>query len=135
MAGADNIKGYEFKPGQCGNPNGRPKGRASYTAILKRLAGTELKQEITDPFTGELRKITASELAALKLIEKMNKGDLSSIKEFADRTDGAIKQKHEHGQDPDAPFNATTKIQYIEPKKYDEPVEEIPVGVSDGNIG
>jgi hypothetical protein len=39
------------------------------------------------------------------------------------------------GQDPDAPFNATTKIQYIEPKKYDEPVAEIPEGVSDGNIG
>jgi hypothetical protein len=33
----ENVKPYEFKPGQSGNPNGRPKGARSARDIYKRV--------------------------------------------------------------------------------------------------
>jgi hypothetical protein len=64
-----------WKPGQSGNPNGRP--RNSVTAMLKAV-DPETSKEIKD-----------------KLIELAKKGDLQAIREFIDRTDGKVVDKHQ----------------------------------------
>ena len=57
-----------FKPGQSGNPNGRPK--SSVTALLKATPDVDKK------------------IIADKLTEIAKKGDLKAIDMFIDRTDG-----------------------------------------------
>ena len=37
MPNEENIKPFEWKPGQSGNPNGRPKGRKSLATIVREL--------------------------------------------------------------------------------------------------
>ena len=70
------MVGRPFQPGQSGNPGGRPKEKAF------RMA---LKSEIE-------RQPEALVEIARKLISKARKGDLRSIREFADRIDGRVPQ-------------------------------------------
>lgn len=70
---------WGFKPGESGNPKGRPRGSKSGTAALRRIA-----RQFLDPKTG----LSAEELIASKLIAKAIDGDLQAIKEYYDRTEG-----------------------------------------------
>ena len=69
-----------YKPGQSGNPAGRPKN--SVTTLLKNV------DEITN------QKICD------KLIELALKGDLPAIREYLDRTDGKVPLPITGGDDP-----------------------------------
>lgn len=80
MAQGKKTGGRNWKQGQSGNPNGRP--RESWAETL-RFVG-----EITDTKTGKSYK----ELVARKLWEQAIKGDLSAIKAIMDRTDGRPSQ-------------------------------------------
>ena len=42
--GPERLRPYQFKPGQSGNPNGRPKGR-SITSILRELLDQAVRHE------------------------------------------------------------------------------------------
>ncbi len=82
---ADEGKNYQFKEGQTGNPQGRPRGK-SVSTILKELLDGEIKN--TEGITK-----TRSEVIALKLFEKAIKnGDLKAITEILDRTEGKAPQ-------------------------------------------
>lgn len=76
-----------FKPGQSGNPGGRPKGR-SLTAILRQaLDGKELcGQEVPNGWT-------VGDLLINAMLKYAVKGDASLIKEAFNRTDGKIPDK------------------------------------------
>ena len=42
----ENLKPYQFKPGQTGNPNGRPKGTKSLTNQLKAALQEFAKKKV-----------------------------------------------------------------------------------------
>ncbi len=80
----DNLK--PFKPGQCGNPNGRPKG-SGVTDRLKKL----LDEEVT--LKG--KQTTMAEALAQVVLNKALKGDHKFVKELLDRVEGKVTDKLE----------------------------------------
>ncbi len=66
----------QWKPGQSGNPGGRPKGK-SITAELRKLLD---------------KGTTAEDLAEILL--KMGKKDLAALREVLDRSDGKVTDTH-----------------------------------------
>lgn len=72
-----------FKPGQSGNPNGRPPKGESLTEILK----TQLDEYVRDK-DGKLTKKTYREIISQRLIALAASGDVSCLKYVFDRTDG-----------------------------------------------
>jgi hypothetical protein len=79
---ADHLRQYQWKKGQSGNPNGRPKGE-SITATLRRL----LEQE----HNGR----TVQEILAEKVIREALSGKYNFAKELFDRVEGRPAQKIE----------------------------------------
>jgi len=69
---------YQFKPGQSGNPGGRPKG-TSITAQLRKLL---------DRNDGKLRKPLAK-----RLIDNALKGDHRFLETILDRTEGKAPER------------------------------------------
>lgn len=87
VKGVPNSDKNQFKPGQCGNPKGRPKGKS-----LKSVLNELLAEEITIVEAGNKRKMKANEAIALTLIKEALNGNIQAIKEIFDRTEGKARQ-------------------------------------------
>lgn len=74
----------QWKPGQSGNPNGRPKKKPFKDALLKLIAEQGL------------------DMAANALLQKALEGDVPALKELADRIDGKVTQTIGGDDDEDA---------------------------------
>jgi hypothetical protein len=68
-------KHSRFKPGGCGNPNGRPKG-ASH---IKTDVRNTLKTPVTVTLNGRQRKVSTQQAILLRLREKALTGDRHAI--------------------------------------------------------
>lgn len=68
-------KHTRFKPGQSGNPKGRPKGAQGFTAELDR----ELKAIITVTENGQMIKLSKQRALVKSLLAKALKGDPRSV--------------------------------------------------------
>lgn len=68
-------KAYRFKPGQSGNPTGRPKGVKNELTIIHEL----LSQKITINARGRVKRITLFEALYRRALDAGLKGDLKSI--------------------------------------------------------
>lgn len=55
----------QFKPGQSGNPRGRPKGSASFESLITK----ELGKKIAVQISGETRKISIKQAIALGIVK------------------------------------------------------------------
>ena len=88
------LKPFQFKPGQCGNPKGRPKGH-SITFFLNKIL--EKKLDITHPIEKKLKRLKIKEVIALKIVAKCLEGDLKAIVELYDRIEGKAIQRQEFG--------------------------------------
>jgi hypothetical protein len=97
-----------FKPGQSGNPGGRPKGR-SITASLRKL----LEQE----HNGK----PLAELMAERMVKEALSGKFPFLKEVLERTDGKVKELHELKTKEDL-------VLYIEPPRVIGEAERVPKG-------
>jgi hypothetical protein len=86
-----------FKPGQSGNPQGRPPGSKNLSTILKEL----LEEEVD--IDGE--KLPFKTAIIKKLIFKAHRGNLRAIQEIFDRTEGKAKQEIKHEGIPDQKFS------------------------------
>ena len=86
----DDIKKHEFKKGQSGNPNGRPKGTENSKTRLMRLFS--LVQSKTNPVTGAKEEFSVLEQMDMALVAKALKGDVRAYNELMDRFEGKPEQ-------------------------------------------
>ncbi len=84
-------KEHRFKPGQSGNPKGRPKGAQSETTILREL----LHERIEVQQAGRTRKISTLRALLLRCRNAALGGDLKSLAFLLNRY-GLVD-----GKDPD----------------------------------
>lgn len=92
----DLIAPYQFKPGQSGNPGGRPK-KLAITDLLKE----QLDKPIPEAMKAKLPPIfsevygdspTFADMIAFKLVAMSAKGDMFAMKELLDRVEGKVAQ-------------------------------------------
>ena len=76
---------HRFKPGQSGNPGGRPK-----TKLI-----TQAYRELLEQVDPKERK-TLAEILARKAVAQARKGNLAALKEITDRTEGKSVQPLSH---------------------------------------
>lgn len=86
----DDIKKHEYKKGQSGNPNGRPKGTENSKTRLMRLFS--LVQSKTNPVTGAKEEFSVLEQMDMALVAKALKGDVRAYNELMDRFEGKPEQ-------------------------------------------
>lgn len=94
----------QFKPGQSGNPGGRPKDRPLTDALRRALA-----LEIADKRKGK----TKADQIAVALVNKAAEGDVPAYREIADRVEGKVPQAQEiSGADggPIGPIEVTVTV-------------------------
>lgn len=90
MAYKDPPKETQFKPGQSGNPAGKPKGIPNSATRMRRLL--ELTQNLTNPVTGDIEGFTVMEQLDMKLIQMARGGDLRAIQEILNRLEGRPRE-------------------------------------------
>lgn len=76
-----------FKPGQSGNPNGRPKRRDTFQYALER----ELMRIVVVPENGKRRRVQKQQLVAQTVVHRAIKGDHKAA-ELVFRTSGSGKE-------------------------------------------
>ena len=76
-------RGRQFKKGQSGNPNGRPKGSKNLATYLTAAAN----EKVAVKENGRTRKIPKLEASVKQLVNKAVGGDPKSIVELLDRID------------------------------------------------
>ena len=86
---AKDIKKHQFKKGESGNPNGRPKGSQNRATVFKKLLDKKIK--IENPIDGQELNITMYEAAALGQIKAAMDGNPVAWKEIQDSLHGKIK--------------------------------------------
>lgn len=79
-----------WKPGQSGNPAGRPKGIPNAKTRYKRLL--ELVEKTRNPVTGEMEDFTVAEILDMVQIKNARNGKLDSYKEIMNRLEGLPAQ-------------------------------------------
>jgi len=96
-----NLKNLKsWKPGQSGNPKGKPKGIPNSKTRLLRLL--ELTEQLKNPISGELEGFSVAEQMDLAVILKAKKGDIKAYNAILDRLEGKPTQAIEHsgGKNP-----------------------------------
>jgi|ERR1035437_3620885 hypothetical protein len=73
-----------FKPGQTGNPNGRPKKQVCVTSWLKEYAATKITKQI------DVKNLTYAQAAALSAWKAAAKGDLPEYNFIIERIEGKV---------------------------------------------
>jgi hypothetical protein len=64
-----------FKPGQSGNPNGRPKGAKNFATILQQ----QLRKKVTITVDGKPKRVTVQEVIARRLATDSMKGTTKAL--------------------------------------------------------
>ena len=93
MPNPENIQEHEFKKGQSGNPNGRPKGSKNRSTIAKYWLSIE--QDLKNPLSGDTETMSQEDLMTLALIKKAREGDVNAYKALMDSGYGAPVQQVE----------------------------------------
>ena len=68
-------RAHRFKPGQSGNPSGRPKGTKNEETIMRELLG----QKVSISHRGKIKRITLHEALYRRVLDDGLKGSLKSI--------------------------------------------------------
>src|SRR4051812_6036920 len=73
-------KRSQFKPGESGNPRGRPKGRKGLSALLQAELQTPIKVTTED---GKTKRMTKLQAIVKRLVNALLKGDPKALALFA----------------------------------------------------
>lgn len=88
----EHIKEHEFKKGQSGNPNGRPKGSKNRSTIARKWLETNQKK--LNVLTGEKENLSHEDLMTLAQIKKaIDEQDVQSYKALMDSAWGSVIQQ------------------------------------------
>ena len=68
-------KSGQFKPGQSGNPNGRPKGAKNFKTVLE----DELLSKVPIKEHGKVRKVQKQEAMVKAILQKAMQGDVKAF--------------------------------------------------------
>ncbi|NWF35890.1 DUF5681 domain-containing protein [Mariprofundus sp. KV] len=92
-------KGGQFKKGQSGNPNGRPKGSKNFMTILAK----ELNQKVVVNENGKKKKISRMEAMVKRLVSEALQGDRRSLLTLLEmmRKTGQLEETDIQGLIPD----------------------------------
>lgn len=91
-----NLTAHQFKPGQSGNPGGRPKKLPITDYLTEQLAmqiPVEMKERVPQAFRrlyGE--EATFGELLAFQVIAKAAEGDMKAMNAVLERVEGRVSQ-------------------------------------------
>ena len=94
----------KFKPGQSGNPKGRPKGAKNRSTVIRNV----LSEMVPAQLGGKKRNIATSEAAIRVLTQKALKGDIGAIRDVIQlwaETEEAAQAAH----GTDYPFSDTDR--------------------------
>lgn len=83
----------QFKQGESGNPNGRPKGAKNRSTIARKWL--EVNQNLKNPITGEQETMSQEDMITLALIKKARDGDVNAYKELMNSGYGGPVQQIE----------------------------------------
>ena len=73
-------KSSQFKPGQSGNPNGRPKKKAATT--LQTAVSQLMQETVSVKINGRVRKMTRAEVLAAKVFADATAGDSKALQQL-----------------------------------------------------
>lgn len=96
---------HRFKPGVSGNPKGKPKGTRDTKTIIN--AFFKAKEEMRDPTTGKLKKLSVKQRLILAQISQALKGNTKAFNALMDRVDGKVAQPLQHSGTDGAPLTPT----------------------------
>lgn len=86
--------GKKFKPGESGNPDGKPKGIPNTKTRLQRILN--LIEKHKNPVTGDIEDFSVAEILDLQQIIKARKGDSKAYQILVDRLEGKAGQSIDH---------------------------------------
>ena len=92
MAGFKDIE-PRWKKGESGNPNGRPKGGKNRSTIARQWL--EVNQDLKNPLTSEIERMSQEDVMTLALIKKARRGDVNAYKALMDSGYGSPLQQIE----------------------------------------
>jgi hypothetical protein len=125
----EHLRPWQWKPGQSGNPKGRPKHK-TLTELCREVLERETRGKVTDEILAEV------------IVKNALTGKFPFVKELWDRLDGKVSDKHEiTGQEsitlivpaprvlgePAAPIQAPAGATVV-------PREEVPEQFRDGAV-
>lgn len=84
------IKKHQWKKGQSGNPNGRPKGAKNRSTTARKWLNVNIKA--VNPLTLEEEQMSQEDLMTLALIKKGRQGDVGAYKAVLDSGYGQAKE-------------------------------------------
>lgn len=88
-----NLEKGAWRPGQSGNPAGKPPGARDRSTIIRKWA--DVKIDVVNPITKDKEKGTVEDEVALSLIREARKGNVPAIKEFLDTLYGKMTERHD----------------------------------------
>jgi len=99
-SGHANLVPHQFKPGQSGNPGGRPKKQPVTDYLIDQLdqpIPDTMKERLPQSFIEVYGcEATFGQLLAFKLVAQGLKGDMQAAKEILDRVEGKVTKKVDH---------------------------------------
>jgi hypothetical protein len=101
----------QFRPGQSGNPKGRPRGHKN----LATLFADAFAQKLEIKENGRIRKITVKEAIVIRLVKAALDGDLKAIAYLLEIEPEIARTTMDYGSktnDPKDPHEATRR--YLE---------------------
>ena len=90
MAREDNLK-PQWKKGESGNPNGRPKGSRNRSTIARKWLN--VKTKAINPLSQEEEDMNQEDMITLALIKKARQGDVAASKAILDSAYGQPKEQ------------------------------------------
>lgn len=80
----------QFKPGESGNPAGKPKGTLSFRTRIARWLAAEMEE--LNPETGQTEKMALIDIIILKQVQKAKRGDSRAFELIKNHQEALPKQ-------------------------------------------